>query len=330
MKYEIFGESHGPAIGVVLTGVPAGLKLDTEFILAEMARRAPGKNSTSTARKESDLPEILSGVLDGVTTGAPLCAMIRNSDQHSSDYSEFKRKPRPSHSDYAAWARYNGHNDIRGGGHFSGRLTAPLVFAGAVAKLYLKEKGIEVTSVIRNIGGTEDPTPEKMEEVILQARNEEDSVGGIVGITISNVPAGIGSPDRGENIEGEMARAMFAIPAVKGIQFGAGFRFASMRGSQANDALRVENGRVVTRTNHAGGINGGISNGMPILFDVVFRPTPSIGKEQETVDLETMENTTLCIKGRHDPCVVLRARPVVEAAAALTMMDLMQRQNGNL
>ena len=330
MKYEIFGESHGPAIGVVLTGVPAGLKLDTEFILAEMARRAPGKNSTSTARKESDLPEILSGVLDGVTTGAPLCAMIRNSDQHSSDYSEFKRKPRPSHSDYAAWARYNGHNDIRGGGHFSGRLTAPLVFAGAVAKLYLKEKGIEVTSVIRNIGGTEDPTPEKMEEVILQARNEEDSVGGIVGITISNVPAGIGSPDRGENIEGEMARTMFAIPAVKGIQFGAGFRLASMRGSQANDALRVENGRVVTRTNHAGGINGGISNGMPILFDVVFRPTPSIGKEQETVDLETMENTTLCIKGRHDPCVVLRARPVVEAAAALTMMDLMQRQNGNL
>ena len=330
MKYEIFGESHGPAIGVVLTGVPAGLKLDTEFILAEMARRAPGKNSTSTARKESDLPEILSGVLDGVTTGAPLCAMIRNSDQHSSDYSEFKRKPRPSHSDYAAWARYNGHNDIRGGGHFSGRLTAPLVFAGAVAKLYLKEKGIEVTSVIRNIGGAEDPTPEKMEEVILQARSEEDSVGGIVGITISNVPAGVGSPDRGENIEGEMARAMFAIPAVKGIQFGAGFRFASMRGSQANDALRVENGRVVTRTNHAGGINGGISNGMPILFDVVFRPTPSIGKEQETVDLETMENTTLCIKGRHDPCVVLRARPVVEAAAALTMMDLMQRQNGNL
>ena len=330
MKYEIFGESHGPAIGVVLTGVPAGLKLDTEFILAEMARRAPGKNSTSTARKESDLPEILSGVLDGVTTGAPLCAIIRNSDQHSSDYSEFKRKPRPSHSDYAAWVRYNGHNDIRGGGHFSGRLTAPLVFAGAVAKLYLKEKGIEVTSVIRNIGGAEDPTPEKIEEVILQARSEEDSVGGIVGITISNVPAGVGSPDRGENIEGEMARAMFAIPAVKGIQFGAGFRFASMRGSQANDALRVENGRVVTRTNHAGGINGGISNGMPILFDVVFRPTPSIGKEQETVDLETMENTTLCIKGRHDPCVVLRARPVVEAAAALTMMDLMQRQNGNL
>ena len=330
MKYEIFGESHGPAIGVVLTGVPAGLKLDTEFILAEMARRAPGKNSTSTARKESDLPEILSGVLDGVTTGAPLCAIIRNSDQHSSDYSEFKRKPRPSHSDYAAWVRYNGHNDIRGGGHFSGRLTAPLVFAGAVAKLYLKEKGIEVTSVIRNIGGAEDPTPEKIEEVILQARSEEDSVGGIVGITISNVPAGVGSPDRGENIEGEMARAMFAIPAVKGIQFGAGFRLASMRGSQANDALRVENGRVVTRTNHAGGINGGISNGMPILFDVVFRPTPSIGKEQETVDLETMENTTLCIKGRHDPCVVLRARPVVEAAAALTMMDLMQRQNGNL
>ncbi len=330
MRYELFGESHGPAIGVVLTGVPAGLKLDTEFILSEMARRAPGKNSTSTARKESDLPEIISGVLDGVTTGAPLCALIRNSDQHSSDYSEFKRKPRPSHSDYAAHVRYDGHNDIRGGGHFSGRLTAPLVFAGAVAKLFLKEKGIDVSSVIRNIGGVEDPTPEQMEEVILQARSEEDSVGGIVGITISNVPAGIGSPDRGENIEGEMARAMFAIPAVKGIQFGAGFRLASMRGSEANDALRVENGRIVTKTNHAGGINGGISNGMPIQFDVVFRPTPSIGKEQETVDLETMENTTLCIRGRHDPCVVLRARPVVEAAAALTIMDLMQRQAGNI
>lgn len=330
MKYEIFGESHGSAIGVVLTGVPAGLKLDTEFILSEMARRAPGKNSTSTARQESDLPEIISGVLNEVTTGAPLCALIRNSDQHSSDYSEFKRKPRPSHSDYAAHVRYDGHNDIRGGGHFSGRLTAPLVFAGAVAKLFLREKGIDVSSVIRNIGGVEDPTPEQMEEVILQARSEEDSVGGIVGITISNVPAGIGSPDRGENIEGEMARAMFAIPAVKGIQFGAGFRLASMRGSEANDALRAENGRIVTKTNHAGGINGGISNGMPILFDVVFRPTPSIGKEQETVDLETMENTTLCIKGRHDPCVVLRARPVVEAAAALTMMDLMQRQAGNI
>ena len=192
MKYEIFGESHGPAIGVVLTGVPAGLKLDKEFILAEMARRAPGQNSTSTARKESDLPELVSGVVDDVTTGAPLCAMIRNSDQHSSDYSEFKRKPRPSHSDFAAWVRYDGHNDIRGGGHFSGRLTAPLVFAGAVAKLYLKQKGIEVTSVIRNIGGVDHPTQEQMEEVILQARSENDSVGGIVGIQITDLPAGIG------------------------------------------------------------------------------------------------------------------------------------------
>lgn len=330
MKYEIFGESHGPAIGVVLTGVPAGLKLDMDEIRKEMGRRAPGRDKTSTARKESDLPEIISGVMEDTTTGAPLCALIRNSDQHSSDYSEFRRKPRPSHSDYPASVRYNGNNDIRGGGHFSGRLTAPLVFAGAVAKQYLALRGIEICSVIRNIGGVEDPTEEQVEEIILQARSEEDSVGGIVGINIRNVPAGLGGPDLGENLEGELARAMFAIPAVKGIQFGAGFHLASMKGSEANDPLRMENGKIVTATNHAGGVNGGISNGMPIQFDVVFRPTPSIGKQQETVDLIDQEDTTLSIRGRHDPCVVLRARPVAEAAAALTVMELIQSSVENI
>ena len=325
MKYEIFGESHGPAIGIVVKGVPAGIELDMDFICSELARRAPGKNNTSTARKESDFPEIISGVKDGVTTGAPLCAMIRNSDTHSSDYSEISHKPRPSHSDYPAWVRYQGNNDIRGGGHFSARLTAPLVFVGALAKTCLKEKEIMISSSVKCIGGIMDPNENQIEEVILSAKQDMDSVGGMIHVSAQGIPAGIGGPDYGENVEGEISRAVFSIPAVKGIQFGAGFDLANMRGSQANDPLRIVEGKIITTTNHAGGINGGISNGMPIEFDVVLRPTPSIGKQQDTVDLDTMENTTLIIKGRHDPCVVLRALPVLEAATAVALFDLIQR-----
>ena len=325
MKYTIFGESHGPAIGVVLEGVPAGLELDMGQISAELARRAPGKTAVATARSEADQPEILSGVFQGRTTGAPLCAVIHNTDTRSSDYEELRYKPRPSHADYAASVKYRGNADWRGGGHFSGRLTAPLVFAGAVAKQILAAEGVTVSAVISELGGVKDPTGEEAEKIILAAKADLDSVGGAVRCTITGVPAGCGGPDFGENIEGELARAVFAIPAVKGVEFGAGFGFASMRGSGANDPFRVENGRVVTSTNNSGGVNGGIANGMPIVFTAALRPTPSIGREQDTVDLRTMENTTLTVKGRHDPCIVPRALPVIEAAAALTMVDIIHR-----
>lgn len=325
MKYTIFGESHGPAIGVVLEGVPAGLELDMGQISAELARRAPGKTAVATARSEADQPEILSGVFQGRTTGAPLCAVIHNTDTRSSDYEELRYKPRPSHADYAASVKYRGNADWRGGGHFSGRLTAPLVFAGAVAKQILAAEGVTVSAVISELGGVKDPTGEEAEKIILAAKADLDSVGGAVRCTITGVPAGCGGPDFGENIEGELARAVFAIPAVKGVEFGAGFGFASMRGSLANDPFRVENGRVVTSTNNSGGVNGGIANGMPIVFTAALRPTPSIGREQDTVDLRTMENTTLTVKGRHDPCIVPRALPVIEAAAALTMVDIIHR-----
>ena len=325
MKYTIFGESHGPAIGVVLEGVPAGLELDMGQISAELARRAPGKTAVATARSEADQPEILSGVFQGRTTGAPLCAVIHNTDTRSSDYEELRYKPRPSHADYAASVKYRENADWRGGGHFSGRLTAPLVFAGAVAKQILAAEGVTVSAVISELGGVKDPTGEEAEKIILAAKADLDSVGGAVRCTITGVPAGCGGPDFGENIEGELARAVFAIPAVKGVEFGAGFGFASMRGSGANDPFRVENGRVVTSTNNSGGVNGGIANGMPIVFTAALRPTPSIGREQDTVDLRTMENTTLTVKGRHDPCIVPRALPVIEAAAALTMVDIIHR-----
>lgn len=325
MKYTIFGESHGPAVGVVLEGVPAGLALDMDFIASELARRAPGGGPTATARREADAPEILSGVFQGRTTGAPLCAIIRNTDVRSSDYEELRYKPRPSHADYAAFVKYGGHADCRGGGHFSGRLTAPLVLAGAVAKLVLREKGVNISAVISELGGVRDPAAGEAEKIILDAKSELDSVGGAVRCTITGMPAGLGGPDFGENIEGELARALFAVPAVKGVEFGAGFAFAAMRGSRANDPFRMKNGRVVTETNNSGGVNGGISNGMPIVFSVAIRPTPSVGLEQDTVDLRTMENSALTVKGRHDPCIVPRALPAVEAAAALTIVDIIQR-----
>ena len=323
MTYTIFGESHGPAIGVVLEGVPSGVEMDLDFIRAELQRRAPGKSALTTARKEADEPEILSGVFDGKTTGTPLCAIIRNTDTRSKDYAKLKHLPRPSHADYAGAVRYGGFNDYRGGGHFSGRLTAPLVFAGALAKLILQEKGVIITSAISILEGTPDPSPEEIEEIILAARKAGDSVGGAISCTVTGFSAGFGAPDFGCNAEGIFAQHLFAVPAVKGIAFGAGFGFSCMRGSEANDPFYMEEGQVKTRTNASGGINGGITNGMPIVFEVAIRPTPSIAMEQNTVDLAEKKDATLVIEGRHDPCIVQRALPVVEAAAALASCELL-------
>lgn len=324
MRYTIFGESHGPAIGVTLTGVPSGLEIDMDFILSEMARRRPGQNALSTARNEADIPEILSGVFEGKTTGTPLCAIIRNGDTRSKDYSQLKVCPRPSHGDYAGSIRYEGCNDYRGGGHFSGRLTAPLVFAGAVAKLVLKAScGAEVTSRISMLEGVENPTAEQIENIVLAAKGDQDSVGGAIACSVTGLPAGFGSPDFGCNVEGIFSQHLFAVPAVKAVAFGAGFGFAHMRGSQANDPFYMDGDQVKTRTNHAGGVNGGITNGMPITFEVAIRPTPSISQEQDTVNLATGENTKLVINGRHDPCIVHRALPVIEAAAALAACEVL-------
>ena len=324
MKYTIFGESHGPAIGVVLTGVPSGVEIDMDFILSEMARRRPGQNALSTARNEADLPEILSGVFEGKTIGTPLCAIIRNTDKRSKDYSKLRVCPRPSHGDFAGSIRYEGCNDYRGGGHFSGRLTAPLVFAGALAKLILKAScGAEITSRISMLEGIADPTPEQVEQTVLDAKADGDSVGGAISCTVTGLPAGFGAPDFGCNAEGIFSQHLFAVPAVKAVAFGAGFGFASMRGSAANDPFLMDGDQIKTRTNHAGGINGGITNGMPVTFEVAIRPTPSISMEQDTVDLSTGENTKLVIEGRHDPCIVHRALPVIEAAAALAACEVL-------
>ena len=324
MKYTIFGESHGPEIGVVLTGVPAGIALDWDFILGEMARRAPGQSVLSTARKEADRPEIVSGVFEGKTTGAPLCAVIQNTDTRSKDYEELRRKPRPSHADYAAFVASGGFRDYRGGGHFSGRLTAPLVFAGSVAKQVLKPRGITVSARISMLGGVKDPSESQIEDIVLSAKQAGDSVGGTIACAVEGMPAGLGAPDFGCNVEGIFSQYLFAVPAVKGVAFGAGFALASMRGSEANDAFYMDGDTVKTRTNNAGGVNGGITNGMPITFEAVLRPTTSIYKEQDTVDLDTMEDAKLIIHGRHDPCIVTRAVVVIEAAAALASCEVLE------
>lgn len=349
MRYTLFGESHGPAIGIVLQNVPSGLLLDMDFISAEMARRAPGASPLATSRKEADVVEIQSGVFEGRTTGTPLCALIRNTDARARDYEAARWLPRPGHADFTGHLRYKGFEDYRGGGHFSGRLTAPLVFAGAVAKLALRERGIEVLARIRQIERVEDapldlaspdlaalreagkkPFPviddecgTAMQEAILRARAEGDSVGGVIECFVLGLPAGVGGPDFDENLEGLIARHVFAVPAVKGIEFGAGFGLAAMRGSQANDAfIPVQSGEPRSRTNHGGGISGGIANGMPLVFRVAVKPTPSIAQEQDTVDMRTGEAAKLAVSGRHDPCIVPRAVPVIEAVAALAMSEV--------
>ena len=346
MKYVIFGESHGPAIGVTLTGVPAGLELDMDAIAREMARRAPGRSALSTARREDDQPEILSGVFEGKTTGAPLCAVIANTDTRSQDYTRTKDLARPGHADYPARVRYQGYNDYRGGGHFSGRLTAPLVFAGAVAKQILARRGVFVGAHISSVYGIsdqlledwdslravadkdfpvlDDQAGEQMRQAILEAKDEQDSVGGAIECAVFGLPAGLGGPDFGENAEGIFSQYLFAVPAVKAVGFGAGAAFALMRGSEANDPLYMDDdGAVRAEQNCAGGINGGITNGMPLVFEVTMRPTPSIARTQFTVDMVKGENAVLELHGRHDPCVVPRAVPVIEAAAALAACELL-------
>ncbi len=345
MRHTIFGESHGPAIGVTLEGVPAGLKLDLDFMQKELSRRATGRNALSTARKEADQVQVLSGLFEGKTTGTPLTLLIANGDQHSSDYEAIRYTPRPSHGDYAGFIQSHGHLDYRGGGHFSGRLTAPLVAAGAVAKQILAGQGIWVGAHISSIYGISDAILEDAEDLravaekdfpvlddekggemkaaILEAKREGDSVGGSIECAVTGLPAGLGAPDFGHNAEGIFAQYLFAVPAVKGVDFGAGVALSMMRGSEANDPFVVRDGKVVTKTNHAGGVNGGITNGMPVVFEVTMRPTPSIALPQESVDLRTGEEVEIEIKGRHDPCIVHRAVPVIEAAAALAACQLM-------
>ena len=346
MKYTIFGESHGPAIGVVLEGVPPGLALNLDAVRFDLSRRAPGKNALSTARREADEPHILSGLFQGHTTGAPLCAVIENTDTRSGDYERTKNLARPGHADYPAHVRYGGFQDYRGGGHFSGRLTAPLVFAGGVAKQLLAQRGIFVGAHISTIYGVNDDPLEdwdslracaakpfpvlsdekgaEMREAILEAKNEQDSVGGAIECGVFGLPAGAGSPDFGRNAEGIFSQYLFAVPAVKAVAFGAGTAFALMRGSEANDPLFMDDdGSIRAEQNCAGGINGGITNGMPLVFEATLRPTPSIGRRQFTVNLAARENAELELSGRHDPCVVHRAVPVLEAAAALAACELL-------
>lgn len=316
-RFTIFGQSHAPAIGVTLEGLPSGVKIDMEKLGAFLARRAPG-GKYSTSRKEPDLPEFVAGIVDGYTCGAPVTAIIRNTNTRSSDYEYMRYIPRPGHADYTAMVKYGETRDYSGGGQFSGRLTAPLCIAGGLALQLLEEKGIGVSAKIKSIGGETDE--EKMYALIDRVREEGDSVGGIIQCCITGMPVGVGEP-MFEGLENRIAQAVFGIPAVKGIEFGVGFEAANMRGSQCNDPFKLEDGKVVTEGNNHGGILGGISSGMPIEFRVAFKPTPSIAKEQDSVDMKAGCETKLAIKGRHDPCIVPRAVPCVEAAAAVAIYD---------
>ena len=351
LKISVFGQSHGRAIGVVVDGLPAGEAIDLDELQAFLDRRKPGKNRLSTARKESDAPTFLSGLENGKTCGAPLCAVIENGDQHSGDYAGLTDTPRPGHADYTAAVKWGGQADMRGGGHFSGRLTAPLCIAGGIAKQILARRGIHVGAHLSEVAGiADDPFPlhptaelfeklaakdfpvlddgagERMQQAILAAREELDSVGGIVGCAAIGLPAGLGDP-MFDGVENRLAAALFGIPAVKGVEFGAGFAAARSRGSENNDAFSVADGAVVTDTNHAGGILGGITNGMPILLRTAMKPTPSIARAQKTVRLSQMEEIPLEIRGRHDPCIAHRAVPVVEAVTAAVLLDLLLEGN---
>ena len=317
LKISIFGQSHSEAIGVNIDGLPAGITLDMDELLSFLRRRAPGQSELSTKRVEDDIPEILCGLVNGITCGAPLTAIIRNTDIRSADYSEIRDIPRPSHADYAAFIKYGGFHDTAGGGHFSGRLTAPLCIAGGICLQILRGHGVNISAHILRIGGAEG---EAMRLKILEAKEKGDSVGGVIECTISGLPAGLGEP-MFDGIENRIAAIVFGIPAVKGIEFGSGFAGSELLGSENNDAFYMEGNEVKTRTNNSGGILGGITNGMPIVFRVAFKPTPSIGLEQESVSLSRKENAVLKVKGRHDPCIVPRAVPCVEAAAAIALFD---------
>ncbi len=348
LSVTLFGESHGEAIGAVIDGIAAGIPVNEEFICSQLSRRRP-QGSISTPRREADELKILSGVFGGKTTGTPVCIVIQNSDTHSTDYGEMKNKMRPSHADFTAQIKYGGNQDFRGGGHFSGRITAALVAAGALVIPALNKKGIYIGTHIKNIAGVEDASfqsvddvksvsdkafavlngdvKSKMTDKINEAREGGNSVGGILETAVYGMPAGIGEPWF-DTLEGALSHALFSIPAVKGVEFGLGFGFADATGADANDQMKIENGRVVTLTNNNGGILGGISNGMPIVFRTAIKPTPTIGMEQNTVDISTMSDTTLLARGRHDPCIVHRAAVVADSVTALVLADMLSLKYG--
>ncbi|MBE6991515.1 MAG: chorismate synthase [Ruminococcaceae bacterium] len=351
IKVSIFGQSHGKAIGVVVDGLPSGERVDMEELNAFLSRRKPGKNKLSTARRENDIPVFLSGIADDTTCGSPICAIIENSDARSKDYAALADKPRPSHADYTAWVKWNGTADMRGGGHFSGRLTAPLCIAGGIAKQILACRGIHVGAHLYRVAGINDDaypmipgkevfdavsskefpviSDEKgalMQQKIAEASADGDSVGGIIECAVIGLPAGLGSP-MFDGMENRLAQVVFGIPAVKGIEFGSGFESADLRGSENNDPFTVDDsGKIVTVTNNCGGILGGITNGMPLTFKAAIKPTPSISKIQNTVSLSQKADAQLAIEGRHDPCIAHRAVPVMEAAAALAVLDILMEE----
>lgn len=349
ISVTLFGESHGQAIGAVLDSIAPGVAVDEKFIEEILSRRRP-VGAISTARRETDKFSILSGVINGKTTGTPVCIIIPNTDIRSEDYSQMSFAARPSHADYTAQCKYHGYQDFRGGGHFSGRITAALCAVGAICISVLKEKGIHIATHIKQISSVcdrdfddidadisalnkmdfavlDESKAKEMIDKITEAKTAGDSVGGVLETAITGIPAGVGEPWF-DSIESLLSHALFSIPAIKGVEFGAGFNLASMRGSQANDAFFAENGEIKTKTNHSGGINGGITNGMPVLFRCAVRPTPTLSIEQQTVDYKTGENTTLAAKGRHDPCIAHRARIVVDAVTAITLCDILTGRFG--
>ena len=349
LKLSVFGQSHGAAIGMTLDGIPAGLPVDFELLQAFLDRRAPGRDANSTTRKESDTPEFLSGIVNGFTCGAPVAAIIRNTNTRSGDYSELMDCPRPGHADYPASVKYHGYQDVAGGGHFSGRLTAPICIAGGLCKQWLGKFGIQIGAHISSIAGIADEpiTPAlrpdltcigttfpvvsheaglRMQQEIAKAKADGDSVGGTIECIITGLPAGLGGPMFG-GIEGKMAQMIYGIPAVKGLEFGSGFAGSNLRGSQNNDPYAVIDGKIQTLSNNAGGILGGISTGMPVVFRVAIKPTPSIAMRQQSISLQQMQEKELSVKGRHDPCIVPRAVPVIEAAAAIAIFDIYISEN---
>ena len=345
LKLSIFGQSHGPAIGMTLDGIPAGLPVDFQQLQSFLNRRAPGQGDYATPRKEADKPDFLSGIVDEYTCGAPITAIIANTNTRSDDYKNLSKCPRPGHADFPAQMKYMGFQDVSGGGHFSGRLTAPLCIAGGLCKQWLEKKNIHIAAHIQSIAGiTDEPEQiswlkpdlgkiqtqfpvvntsagEKMQAAIKKAKADGDSVGGIIECFITGLPAGLGDP-MFDGVENKLAQIIYGVPAVKGLEFGSGFAGSSLRGSENNDPYVMDNGLVKTASNNAGGILGGITTGMPIIFRVAIKPTPSITKQQHSVNLDTHENEMLTVQGRHDPCIVPRAVPVIEAAAAIAIFDI--------
>ena len=353
----LFGESHGPAVGAVIDGLAAGIPVDQDFIASQLARRRP-QGPVDTARREKDQYQILSGVFNGFTTGAPLCIVIPNEDVRSADYNATKGLARPSHADYVAQIKYGGFQDYRGGGHFSGRVTAAIVAAGAIAIKALEAKGIRIGTHILECGGLRDtdfnalgtpdglallesyvkavneknfPVVEDLEDSItariLEAKEDCDSLGGIIQTAVTGIEPGLGEPWF-DSVEGVLAKALFAIGGIKGVEFGSGFQFAKMKGSQANDSFCMEDGKVLSLTNHNGGINGGITNGMPVVFNCAVKPTPSIAKEQKTIDYLKGQEATLNLKGRHDPAIIRRICIVVSSIVAIALCDVLATNRG--